>query len=141
MRRWIGYKTDRVKTISSHLFVSNELSVLEVPQELDGTTNDELLLARVRNNQIILPNIKKDIKQTKLAIITNIYQKCGLSTYIENLLDPLLKEVGDYRIFAEYNDVETDVEKKWPVVKSWKRGTDPQNEFRRSKNMILILCG
>lgn len=133
MRRWVGYKTDRVKTISNHLFVSNELSILEVPQELDGIANDELLLARVRNNQIILPSAKKNIKQTKLAIITNIYQKCGLSTYIENLLDPLLKAAGDYRIFAEYNDVETDVEKKWPIIKSWKRGTEPTELIQKIK--------
>lgn len=133
MSKWIAYKDGRVKAISSHLFESKELQVLEAPKTLDAFSNEEIMLARVKDNQVVLPHTKKEAKQLKLAIITNIFERCGISTYSEHLIEQLSKYIGEFRIFAENNDTPTDTKRKWPVVECWKRNETPTNLIKQLK--------
>lgn len=143
MPKWIAYKDKQIKLISDSLFNSSEFSILKVPDNLENLSNNDLLLNYIiKDNQLVNKSDKIATNKLKLAIITNIYMRCGLSTYIEHLLDPLLKTIENYKIFAEENDLPTDIEKKWPITQCWKRGKPPLDLIKQIKeyspDIILI---
>jgi len=131
MSKFIGVKNGKIQIISDNKFVNENLQILELPQALDKISVEKLLLEYVvKNGTIFHKDERKNIKDLKIAIITNWKMRCGISTYGEQLLNKLIPKLGDFKIFAEHNDHPTGQSNKLDdivfdenkVEFCWKRG-------------------
>jgi glycosyltransferase involved in cell wall biosynthesis len=131
MSKFIGIKNGKIQIISDSIFVNDNLQILELPQTLEKMSPEKLLLEYVvKNNTIFHKDERKNIKDLKIAIITNWKMRCGISTYGEQLLNKLIPKLGDFKIFAEHNEHPTGASNKLDditfdeskVEYCWKRG-------------------
>lgn len=129
--RYAGIKNNRVIIISNEPIKHNDLTIIEIPDELDHVSAEELMTgARFSNQKLHSKLAKKPAKEMKIALVGNWKMRCGIATYSENLWPQVVKHVGDFKLFIENNDVTTgDVteigsQKIDPskVVACWKRG-------------------
>ncbi len=68
-----------------------------------------------------LPTVRKPEKQTKVALICNWGDHCGIATYTGYLVEKLKERVGEIKIFSEITPVQAVDGPE--VVRCWKRGT------------------
>lgn len=131
MSKFIGVKNGRIQVVSDNKFVNSELQILELPSHLNSVAVEKLISEYfVRNGMVFHASETKNIKDLKVALVTNWKMRCGISTYGESLLNKLIPHLGDFKIFSEYNeqptssvneltDVSFDASR---VVPCWKRG-------------------
>lgn len=131
MPKFIGVKNGKIQVVSDNKFLNSELQILELPTELLSVEANQLLSEyQVKNNTIYHKNDIRNIKNLKIAIISNWKMRCGISTYAESLLEELIPLIGDFRIFAEYNEYPTGELNqignikfdKNSIIHCWKRG-------------------
>lgn len=151
MPKYIGVKNGKIQIISDSKFVNLDLQILELPEKLHDVSSEKLLLEYVvKNGTVFHKDERKDIKDLKVAIITNWKMRCGISTYGENLLTKLLPKLGDFKIFAEYNEHPTGASNELNgvtfdasgVVHCWKRGENLKTliEAIRAYDPDIIWC-
>jgi glycosyltransferase involved in cell wall biosynthesis len=131
MSKYIGVKNGRIQVVSDNIFVNSELQILKLPTHLENISVEHLISEYfVRNGMVFHSTETKDIKDLKVALVTNWKMRCGISTYGESLLNKLIPHLGDFRIFSEYNDQLTGKVNELPdvtfdsnqVIPCWKRG-------------------
>ena len=80
-------------------------------------------------------------KDTRLAVICNWNQKCGISTYTKFLINELKQLIPNIRIFSEFNP-EGQTEQKDDVVYCWKRNDNIKQlkkEIRKYDPTIIMV--
>ena len=151
MPKYIGIKNGKIQVISDNKFVNIDLEVLELPERLHNISAEKLLLEYiVKNSNVFHIDERKNVKDLKVAIITNWKMRCGISTYGENLLTSLIPKLGDFKIFAEHNEHPTgqanelngltfDASK---IIHCWHRGENLKNliEEIRAYDPDIIWC-
>lgn len=137
MSRFVGVKNGSIRIISDAFFINDEHSIVELPGELDNIPAEELMLNyHMVNDKVQLKKIKKPVSELKVAFVTNLKMRCGISTYSEFLINELIKQIPNFKIFNEYNSNPTqemdtigglkiDSDK---IIECWRRG-DPLNEL------------
>jgi glycosyltransferase involved in cell wall biosynthesis len=117
--------------VSTHRFSGPNLTVIEVPEGLDGLTNAELITGyRVNNGHLVSRQVFRPAKHLRVAFVGNWKMRCGIATYSEQLWPAVARRVGDFKLFIERNDKPTGPvhvmgEVLLPhekVVSCWKRG-------------------
>jgi glycosyltransferase involved in cell wall biosynthesis len=135
--RFVGVKNGSIRIISNAFFVNDDLTVVELPAELDEVTSQELMLHyHLKNNKIESKTAVKAINDLKVAFINNWKMKCGISTYSEFLIPEISKKLSDFKLFVEYNDAPTSdmnaigniAGMTGQVQECWKRG-EPLDEL------------
>ena len=109
MSRYAGIKDDKICVISDVVFDgSKEYVVAKIPDEFDNVSSKELMLnGRIKDGKIVCKLGKKWAKDIKVAVITNWKMRCGVSFYMECLWPQIAKDVGDFKLFIEENDIST----------------------------------
>src|SRR5271154_1374175 len=103
--RFIGVRDLKIKTVSSSSFMEQDLSVFQVPEELDHISNIDLINDYIIFNNIITPKyIKKSLSELRVAYITNWKQTCGIAAYSYDLISQLSKTITNYKLFIEHTD-------------------------------------
>lgn len=135
MARFVGVKDQHICIVSDKPFVNDAVQILEVPSELSDLSATELIIrCKVKDGVFKCKGIKKPAIQMKVAFITNYRMRCGLSTYIENLIPEMAPHIGHFKLFIERNDdITGDIfqvgsQKLLPdrVISCWKRGESLQ---------------
>src|ERR1700735_4610814 len=101
------------------------MKVIEVPNSLNNVSASDLIANYwVKGGKIKRRKETKTANKIRLALVGNIYEACGISTFCENLFPELIKRVGDAKIFIEKNDQPTNnaPSKSNQVSVCWKRG-------------------
>ncbi len=62
---------------------------------------------------------KKEIKELRVAFITNWGDNCGIATYSKYLCDSIIPQIKELKIFSEVNDSPTE---GYDIEKCWERG-------------------
>lgn len=136
MAYFIGIKNCNICIISDVIFNSNEMRVIELPQELQFISFNELVLNYTfKNEKFVNKKLLKKASELKIALVGNWKMKCGISTYSENLWPQVVKHAGDFKLFIEKNDNPTGninaigdlTISSSQVVECWKRGESLQN--------------
>ena len=131
MARFIGVKEGRIKIASDRLFSSNDMTIVVVPEHLQGVPDEELMCHyKMRGTDIIPRRAHGDAKRMKVAFVGNWRMQCGISTYAESLWPEVAPHVGDVKLFIEYNESPTGDLRKLghvtlpdsSVVQCWRRG-------------------
>lgn len=151
MAKYLGVKNNRICIVSDNLFTNDELDVIEVPNELLHLSTMEIITdCVIKNGNIKYKNTKKNVNELKIALVGNYMRQCGISTYNEYLWPEIIKLVGDYKLFIEYNDtptgnilqIGTETVSSDKVVSCWKRGKSLQELVDKLKeydpDIILI---
>lgn len=108
MTRFAGIKNNSIYVVANEKFSDSELEVIKIPHELDRVPLKELLTHyKFRSGKIIPKNLDKCAKDLKVALVSNWKMRCGIATYSEFLYHELIKEVGDFKLFVEKNDIPT----------------------------------
>lgn len=133
MVRYAGIKHDQICAISHELFDSSELTILEVPKELDDVPSKELILnGRVKHGSIRYKFNKVPAKSLRVAFVSNWAQECGLSTFSSFLFPEIAKHVGQFKLFIEQNEKSTGnihqfgdrILDESDIAQCWKRGEE-----------------
>jgi glycosyltransferase involved in cell wall biosynthesis len=131
MPRFVGVKNGSIRIISNAFFVNDDLTVIELPQELIGISSQELMLNyHLKNDKVELRKAIKPSDQLKVAFINNWKMKCGISTYAEALIPEISKKVADFKLFIEYNNsptqniniIDNTIAEEDQVIECWRRG-------------------
>lgn len=105
MPRFVGIKNNGICLVSDTKITQSNLEIVEIPPQLNNIPATQLITDyRYRDGMFLSKSAKKDRKDLKIAFVGNWKMKCGISTYSENLWGPVIKQVGDYRLFIEKND-------------------------------------
>jgi glycosyltransferase involved in cell wall biosynthesis len=119
MDRFAGIKHNHICLVSDYPFES-DLELIKVSKEFDYVSDKDLILhGRIVNGEIKFKNVKKPAKELKIAFVTNFRQKCGISSYAENLYPEFIKHVKHVKLFIE---IGTDSKDSENLVSCWKRG-------------------
>jgi glycosyltransferase involved in cell wall biosynthesis len=98
MSRFIAVNNDRIKLVSTSPFTTS----IEVPAEYNSLSSEELITdCRFVNGSIKHKFAKKSISNMRIALVGNWKQRCGISTYAENLWGEFIKSVGEFKLFIE----------------------------------------
>jgi glycosyltransferase involved in cell wall biosynthesis len=127
MNRWAGIKNNRICFVSSTKISDSDYFVVEVPNELDSISSGELMTNyRIgKDGQLTSKSQRKSAKELRIALVSNYGDKCGIATFSKFLFEELAGLVGDYKIFAEYNDhinLESEIVPQDKVIQCWERG-------------------
>jgi glycosyltransferase involved in cell wall biosynthesis len=115
--------------VSNCDIISDDLSIVSVPLELqDKSLSDLILDCKVRDGYVV--SKCKPGKKPRVAIVSNYKQRCGISTYCENLCEALLPKLDDFCLFIEQNPNPTSPIHQLgnitlgndQVIECWKRG-------------------
>lgn len=144
--RFVGVKRNRICVVSDNLFNNDGLEIMELPPELSHIPAADLIAnCTIKNNKIKCKNIKKPANQLKVALVSNYGTKCGIGTYSKFLYDEMIKLVGDYKLFIEYQekyDIENPQIPNDKIIACWKRGESLTELVKEIKNydpdIILI---
>eukprot|EP00697_Spironema_sp_BW2_P015602 gnl/Spiro4/6522_TR3348_c0_g1_i1.p2 gnl/Spiro4/6522_TR3348_c0_g1~~gnl/Spiro4/6522_TR3348_c0_g1_i1.p2 ORF type:complete len:322 (+),score=-42.93 gnl/Spiro4/6522_TR3348_c0_g1_i1:1291-2256(+) len=137
MPRFVGVKNGSIRIISNAFFVNDDLTVVELPAELNEVTSQDLMLHyQFKNNKVQSKKSPKAIKDLKVAFINNWKMKCGISTYSEFLIPEISKKLSDFKLFIEHNSTPTSdmkvignkIAADGQVNECWKRG-EPLDEL------------
>lgn len=140
--RFAGIKNNKIVVISNDLFASDDLFVVEVPDELSHIPSIDLIThCKFKNGKIVSKLAKKCAKKMKIALVGNWKMKCGIATYAENLWSQVIKHVGDYKLFIENNDSTTGelteigdmTMSSDKIIACWKRGHSLQELIKELK--------
>lgn len=131
MSRFAGCKNNKLYIISDQHFTHPEYEIIEVPDYLYSVSNFDLITDyKVRNSTIVKKKQSKPASELKIAFVGNWKMRCGISTYSENLLPHIAKQVKDIKLFIEENDEVTGplnhlddlILENEKVFTCWKRG-------------------
>jgi glycosyltransferase involved in cell wall biosynthesis len=133
MTRYAGVRDGKIAMVSDAFFMEKgKSSMIEIPQELDGISNEDLLqFYHYRNGQIELIRTSKPAKQLKVAFITNWAMACGIASYGKLLYSEIVKHIGDFKFFIEKNDdpiepilnlTNNQTLNENQIISCWKRG-------------------
>ncbi len=122
-------KENIIRQISSSKIEKSILKYFEVNNNVNWM---DIIGKKIPQNMI--SNQIKDTKDIRVAIVCNWNDKCGISTYTNNLVRSMLPKVGNIKIFSEfvsdpYLENKIDVEHE----ECWTRG---QNLLPLSKNIL-----
>lgn len=108
MVRFIGTRNDKIYIISDKVFANENYQILEVPAELNSVSSPDLITDyKIRDGKIIKKRPNLPASQLKIAFVGNWKMRCGIATYSENLVPEVFKQVGDYKLFIEENNLPT----------------------------------
>lgn len=150
MTRFIGYKNNSIIMVSDKLFHDKDLNILEIPKELESISSQDIILNyKIKNNKLVNKNIKKEVKDLRVAFVSNFKMSCGISTYFENLVPEIINHISDFKIFAEINPNPTSDMNligneiyKNKVTQCWERGKSLQELIQKIKeydpDIVLI---
>lgn len=136
MSRFAGCKNNKLYIVSDQAFTHPEYSIIEVPDFLHSVSNLDLITDyKVRNSTIVKKRQSKPANELRIAFVGNWKMRCGISTYSENLLPHIAKQVKDIKLFIEENEEVTgDIHQlddvtlaDSKVVTAWKRGGSNKN--------------
>ncbi len=132
MTKFIGANNDGViKFISDGYIASSSHSILALPKELESVEESKLLYKyEVRQNKVLPKLGYRNAKSLKVAFVSNFKMVCGISEYFEKLCPEIIKHLGDYKLFVEYNDQPVSQWNKLgdqiiddsKIVSCWRRG-------------------
>src|ERR1700722_15804810 len=107
--RYVGVKHDHICVVSDTLFLNEAIKVIAVPSELEHLTDAELITeCNVEDDRLVSKITERTLQgRPRLAFVGNYRQKCGLSTYNQNLLPHIVKHLPDFKLFIEENDYPT----------------------------------
>ena len=120
---------NQIKVISNEPINSKELSVIEIPADLQDKNLAELVLqCKIRNGKLV--SKCKPGKPERVALVSNWKMRCGIATYAEYLYQQLVPKLPDCKLFIEHNDNPTSPAHQLgsttlnpnQVVECWKRG-------------------
>lgn len=142
MIRYAGIKKNSIHMVSDHKFVSEKLQIIELPEDLKNIGSAELITDyRFKNGKFSSKFQKKPASELRVALVGNWKMRCGISTYAENLWPEVAKHLGDFKLFVEKNDLQTEDLKIFgntilsedQVVSCWKRGESLTNLIQEIK--------
>lgn len=148
--RFVGVKHNRICVVSDNSFINEELTIIEVPQELSHLSATDLITkCVVRDNKIKCRYGNKNASELKLALVGNWKMKCGISTYSEHLWPEIVKHVKNFKLFIEKNELATgniyqvgdQIVSNSNVSVCWKRGESLQelvNELKQYDPDVII---
>lgn len=143
MTRFLGIQNNRITIVSDKNFSHDSVQVIEEPNYLSTISAKDLIQNyKLHNGRITSKFSKRSIKDLKIAFVGNWKMKCGISTYSENLWPEIIKHVGDFKIFAEFNDNPTGPSNlignayysNDKVIECWKRGDSLKDLTQEIKN-------
>lgn len=140
--RYAGIKNNRICIISGQPFESEDLHVIEIPEELSHIPSTDLLTnCRFRNGKLVSKLAKKSADKMKIALVGNWKMRCGIATYSNNLWGEVIKHVGDFKLFIETNEVTGQLNEVGDqivspdkIVACWKRGESLQKLIKEIKD-------
>lgn len=134
--RFAGVKNNQICIISDAFFESDDLEIIQIPDDLSDIDSLDLIPnCRINNNIVSSKMAKKPAKQMKVALVGNWKMRCGIATYAENLWTEVVKHIGDYKLFIEQNLNPTGILNEMggqlispdKVLPCWKRGESLKN--------------
>lgn len=117
--------------VSDKSFSSSTFQIVEIPEEFSGIDSDDLIANfKFRDGKFTSKTLPKSASNLRVAFVGNWKMRCGIATYSENLWPEVIKQVGDYRLFIEKNEITTgdiyqigdEVVERDKVISCWKRG-------------------
>ncbi len=138
--RYVALHHSRIRIVSDSLFTHPNFTVLPLPKEVTASPK-ELMEEWVYQNEFYKKNSFRPLKELKIAIVSNFRQKCGIATYLENLLPSLAPHCKDFKLFVEHNDSPTGsfyqvgnfILRDDQVIPCWKRGESMMNLAQQIK--------
>jgi len=131
MARFVGVKHNRICVVSDNSFHNQDLTLIEVPDNLSHLSASELLIdCKIKDQQIYYKGLKKPASQLKVAFVGNWKMRCGIATFSENLWPEIIKHISDFKLFIEKTDLLTgdiyqlgdQILSDQQVVMCWERG-------------------
>lgn len=120
MALYLGHRGRKIQYVGSEPLLNSSLEMLEVSDDLKSITPRSLIDGyEIRRGQV-LPKSLKAHKSLRVAFVGVYRIPCGIATYSEWLWAEMIKQVGEYRIFAE--ESMNPVPEEANVVRCWKRG-------------------
>lgn len=108
MPRFAGYKNNQICIISDYFIEDSDFDIVQIGSEFSEISSTEIMTNYfIRGGKITSKNHKISATQLKVAFVGNWKMACGISTYSENLWPEVIKQIGDYRLFIEKNDINT----------------------------------
>lgn len=151
MSRFAGIKKNNIYIVSDNNFSHDSYEVIELPSSLESVPLKELISDyKFKNGEVVPKRSNKPAKELKVALVSNWKMRCGIATYSEFLYGELVKEVGDFKLFVEKNDMPTgplnevggNLISEDKIVPCWKRGESTKDLVRELKeydpDIILI---
>lgn len=150
MPRYAGIKNNNICVVSDVKFKNDDFNIIELSSDFDDVSLKDLISDyKYQNNNIVKKHKDGKSKDLKIAFVSNWKMRCGISTYAEFLYPEIIKDVSDFKIFAEYNDIPTgdlnqigDTLYEDKVVPCWKRGESAANlikEIRKYDPDIILI--
>ena len=104
--RYAVVKNNKICSISSQLPQCNDqFKIIEISEKLSHISSKDLILSgQIKNGEICCKLLKKPASQMKIALVSNWKMQCGIASYAENLWSKVIKHVGDFKLFTEYNE-------------------------------------
>lgn len=136
MPKYAGIKNKQICIISDAIFHNPNLEIVELPKELENVSLSSLILNyKYHNKKFYNKKESKNLKDLKLALVSNWKINCGIATYAEKLYYNIIPQLGDYKLFIEKNDFIEPINQikdlTLPIDKvepCWKRG-EPLEEL------------
>lgn len=130
--RFVGIKNGFIYVISDVEIENDDLIVIKLPHHLNHISSEDLIVNyRYSNGILKAKNETKNISDLKIAFIGNWAQACGISTYFENLLPHLCKDIKNFKLFIEDQNFVKNIyqfgsgflkkESNYPLLDTWKR--------------------
>lgn len=133
--RYAGAKGKDIYIVSDKPFQTEKFQIHDVPDELDEVPSSDLIVRyRVRDGKIVPKRAAKPARDLRVAFVVNWKMYCGIATYNDYLLGELAPKLGDYRLFIEESEVQTEPlntiggKEVSPdnIISCWKRGHNPE---------------
>lgn len=131
MKRFIGVRHNRIFVVSNAPFVSETMTSIIVPDELEDVSPVDIITQfRVAKGVISRRRPTKPIGEMKIAFVGNWKMRCGISSYVEKLWPTVAAHIGDTKFFVERNETPTgelntlgsEVIDSSRVIPCWTRG-------------------
>jgi glycosyltransferase involved in cell wall biosynthesis len=151
MTRFAGIKNDRIQVVSNQIFNNKDLTIIQIPKELDNISSKVLTEEYyIKSGMFVWRLEKKPLSKIKLAFIGNWAMACGIATYNGKLWPEIAKHINNFKLFIEKdnNPIQSiysfgnSVLNKDIVIPCWKRGESLQELVLQIKkydpDIILI---
>jgi len=141
MPRFIGIKDNKIRIVSNNKITSADLNIIPLHEQFDNVSASDLILNYKFKDGSVLPK-NRNVKDLKVALVTNFKMKCGIASYSQFLYSALVPYLGNFKLFIEKQDsyIE-DIYKlgentlsEDQVLPCWKRGEPLDNLIKEIKN-------
>ena len=120
MSLYLGFRGRKIQYVGSEPLLNSCLGMLKVDDSIKHISPRDLIERyEIRRGQV-LPKSLKEFKSLRVCFIGVYKIQCGIATYSEWLWAEIIKQIGEYKIFAEETTVPVPEEPN--VVRCWRRG-------------------